>query len=86
MRALAWWDAVEYDEVFAGARQPTDVDVPAACAVALADARTAVLLALKAAARDSAQEALPWKVLTFFDHFFVTLPRKRGGVKHQANG
>ena len=74
------------DDVFADSRQPTEVDVPASCTVALADARAAVLLALKAAARDSAEEAQLWKVLTFFDHLFFTLPRKRGGVKHQANG
>ena len=86
LRDLAWWDAVEYDDVFADSRQATEVDVPASCTVALADARAAVLLALKTAARDSAEEAQLWKVLTFFDHLFFTLPRKRGGVKHQANG
>ena len=41
--------------------------MPESCAVALSDARTAVLRALASAARGSAEEARLWKVLTFFD-------------------
>ena len=60
--------------------------MPESCAVALSDARSAVLRALMGAARGSAEEARLWKVLTFFDPLLFTLPRKRGGVKHQAKG
>jgi hypothetical protein len=79
IRHLRWWDDVSYSD---GALVwvPTLTKVPPQMASALADAKSAVVLALAAAQRGSELECRLWK--TFMDRLLLAQPRRRGGKKH----
>jgi len=87
--SLAFFDGVDYAEscLF---RVVTSEVIPVTLRVAVADARSKVVLALSEAVRDSVQEARLWKCLTFLDRLlFCVRPggrrTRRGGKKHQSH-
>ncbi len=87
--SLAFFDGVDYTESCLYRVVTTEI-IPVALRVAVADARSKVVLALSEAERGGVQEARLWKCLTFLDRLlFCVRPggrrTRRGGKKHTSH-